>query len=83
MFLVFSFLVFSVCKNLKSNHCVLFIAIFPDLVMLQFWSVNYICQLSKLCFYFRHVRNFGQHLYLSVLVNSESVVLLAFMKYIL
>ena len=34
--------------------------------MLQFWSVNYICQVCKLYFYFGHVRNFGQYLYLSV-----------------
>ena len=34
--------------------------------MLKFWSVNYICQVCKLYFYFGHVRNFGQYLYLSV-----------------
>ena len=34
--------------------------------MLKFWSVNYICQVCKLYFYFGHVRNFGQYLYLSI-----------------
>ena len=34
--------------------------------MLKFWSVNYICQVCKLYFYFGHVQNFGQYLYLSV-----------------
>ena len=63
-FLAFSFLVFSVFKNLKSNHP-LFLAIFPDLVMLQFWSVNHICQVRKLCFKSGHAWNFGQYLYLS------------------
>ena len=63
-FLGFSFLVFSVFKNLKSNH-LLFLTIFPDLGMLQFWSVNYICQVRKLYFKFGHVWNFGQYLYLS------------------
>ena len=62
VFLVFSFLVFSIFKYLKST----FLAIFPDLKMLQFWSVNYLCQVCKLYFYFGHVRNFGQYLYLSV-----------------
>ena len=61
----------------------LFLAIFPDLEMLQFWTVNYICQVCKSYFYFGHVRNFGQHFYLSVLVNSESVLLLTFVKYML
>ena len=60
------FFVFSVFKNIKSNHYLLFLPIFPDLEKLQFWSVNYICQVRKLCFYFGLVRNFGQCLYLSV-----------------
>ena len=74
--LVFSFLVFSVFKYLKS----VFLSIFPELEVLQFWSVNYICQVCKLYFYFGHVQNFGQYLYLSV--NSESDLLLAFVKYV-
>ena len=64
--LVLNFLVFSFCKNPKPNHHLLFLAIFPNLEMLQFWSVNYICQVCKLYFYFGHVWNFGQYLYLSV-----------------
>ena len=64
--LVFSFLIFSVYKNLKSNHNLFFLAIFPDLAMIQFWSVNDICLVCKLYFYFGHVSNFGQSLYLSV-----------------
>ena len=59
-YLVFQFLAF------LSILSPLFLAIFPDLEMLQFWSVNYICQVCKLYFYFRRVRNFGQYLYLSV-----------------
>ena len=69
-FLVFSFLVFSVYKNPKSNHHLLFLAIFPDLEMLQFLSVNYICQVCKLYFYFGHVQNFGQYLYLSICIKK-------------
>ena len=51
--------------------------------MWKFWSVNYICQVCKLYFYFGHVGNFGQYLHLSVLVNMESVLLLALIKYML
>ena len=47
-FLVFSFVVFRVHKNRKFNYHLLFLAIFPDLEKLQFWSVNYICQICKL-----------------------------------
>ena len=65
-FLVFSFLVYSVYQNPKSTHHPLFLAIFPDLEMLQFWSKRYICQVWKLYLYFGHVRNVGQYLYLSV-----------------
>ena len=59
-YLVFQFLAFLSILSL------LFLAIFPDLEMLKFWSVNYICQVCKLYFYFGHVRNFEQYLYLSV-----------------
>ena len=55
--LVFSFLVFSIFKYL------LFLAIFPDLKMLQFWSVNYVCQVCKLYIYFEHGRHFQKYLY--------------------
>ena len=65
-FLVFSFLGFSVYKNPTSNHHLLFLGTFPQLEMLQFCSVNYICQIWKLYFYFEYVRNFGQYLYVSV-----------------
>ena len=58
---VFQFLAFLIILSL------LFVAIFSCLEMLKFWSVNYICQAWKSYFYFGHVRNFGQHLYLSVL----------------
>ena len=61
----------------------IFVGIFPDLEMLQFWFVNYVCQVFKLYFYFGHVRNLGRSLYLSVLVNSESVLLFAFAKYMM
>ena len=61
-FLIYSLLVFSVFKYLKFT----LLAIFPDLEMLKFWTVNYIYQVCKLYFYFGHVRNFGQYLYLSV-----------------
>ena len=73
--MVFSFLAF------LSIISLLFLAIFPDLEMLQFRSV--IGQVCKLYFYFEHFRNYGQYLYLSVLVNSESVLILAFVKYML
>ena len=65
-FLVFSFLVFNVYKNLISNHHLLFLAIIPDLDMLQFSSVNYICQVCKSYLCFEHVQNCEQCLSLSV-----------------
>ena len=73
VFLVFSFLVFSVFKYLKSS----FSSNFPDLEMLQFWSVNYLCQACKLYFHFGHVQNFGQYVFL---VNSESVLRLVLLN---
>ena len=60
--LVFQLLAFT---NPKSNHHLLFLAIFPDMEIWQIWSVNYICQVCKLYFYFGHVQHFGQYLYLS------------------
>ena len=45
-----------------SNHHLLFLAICPDVEMLQFQSVNYICQVCELYFYFGH---FVQNFYLS------------------
>ena len=65
-FLVFSFVVFRVHKNRKFNYHLLFLAIFPDLEKLQFWSVNYIWQFCKLYYYFGHVQSYGQYLYLSI-----------------
>ena len=64
-FLLFSFLDFSVYKNLQSDH-ILFLAIFPDVEMLRLWSVNYICQVCILYFYSGIVQNVGQYLCLSV-----------------
>ena len=57
-FFSFSILVFSIYKNLKSKHHLLILAIFPDLEMLQFWSVNYICQVCELYFYFGQYLSF-------------------------
>ena len=75
-YLAFQFLTFLSILSL------LFLATFPVLEMLKFWSVIYICQVCKLYFYFGHVQNCGQYLYLSVF-NSESVLLVALVKYIL
>ena len=61
-FLVFSFLVFSVLSILS----LFFLAIFLDLEMWQFWSVNYICPVCKFYFHFGHVHNSGQLLYFRV-----------------
>ena len=61
----FYYLVFIVYKNLKSKHP-FFVAIFRVLEMLQFSSVNYMCQVCELYFYFQCVQNFGQYLYLSI-----------------
>ena len=49
---------------------------------MNFCSVNCIYQVCKLYFYFRHVRNFRQYLYLSVFSNY-CVLLLASVKYML
>ena len=54
-FLVFRFLVFTVFKYLKFNLSSNFS-----------WSGNVKILVCKLYFYFGHVRNFGQYLYLSV-----------------
>ena len=51
-FLVFQFLTFLSILSL------VFLAIFHTLEMLKFWSVNYICQVCKLYFYFGNVQNF-------------------------
>ena len=72
---VFSFLVFSIYKNLKPNHHLLFLANFHDLEMIKFWSVNFVCQVSKSYFCFSHFQNFGQYLYLSVFSKQWSVLL--------
>ena len=51
--------------------------------MLKFWSVNYICQVCKLYFYFGHVQNLD-NIYIWVFsINSENVLLLALVKYTL
>ena len=50
--------------------------------MLKFWSVNYTYQVCKSHFYFRHVQNFRQYLYLSVF-SKHCVLLLVFVKYML
>ena len=70
-FLLFSFSVFSLYKN----HHLLFLAIFPDLEIIPFWFVNYLCRVSKSYFYFGHVRSF--------LVSTKSFLLLAFVNYTL
>ena len=64
-------------------HDVLFLAIFPDLEMWQFWSVDYICLVCNLYFLFWTCLKFWTRFYLSVFSNSESVLLLAFVKYML
>ena len=51
--------------------------------MLKFWSVNYTCQVCKLQFYLGHVRNFGQVYIWVFSINSECVLLLALVKYML
>ena len=55
------YLVFQVLAFL-SILSLLFVAVFTDLEMIQFWSINYICQVCKLHIYFGHVQNFGQYL---------------------
>ena len=57
-----------ICKNLKSDHHLLFLAYFPDLEMFQFWYT---------------LKILG-NIYISVfLVDGESIVILAFVKYTL
>ena len=58
-----------------------FLAIFPDLEMLKFWSVNYTCQVCKLFFYFGHSEILDDIYIWVFLVNIESVLLLALVKY--
>ena len=51
--------------------------------MLKFWSVNYICQVCKLYFYF-DMSEILDNIYIWVFsINSESVLLLALVKYML
>ena len=60
-----------------------FLAIFPVLEMLKFWSVNYICQVCKLYFYF-DMSEILDNVYIWVFsINSECVLLLALVKYML
>ena len=62
----------------------LFLVIFPVLEMLKFWSVNFICQVSKLYFYFGVFSiNSKLYFYFGVFsINSESVLHLALVKYV-
>ena len=77
-FYYLAFLDFSIFKYLKS----IFSSNFPDLAMLQFWSVNYICQVWKL-YIFLDMSEILDNIYISVfLVNSDSVLILAFVKYV-
>ena len=71
-------LVFSIYK-LKSNH---HLAIFPDLEMMQFWSVNLYVPCVNILLSFYISRSLG-NIYMSVLVISETVLLLAFVIYML
>ena len=65
-FWVFRILVYSIQKNPNFNCHLIFPAIFLDLEKLQLWYQNYIFQICNLYFYFRHVGNFWEFLYLSV-----------------
>ena len=49
--------------------------------MLKFWSVNYICQVCKLYFYFGHVQILDNIYIWVFLVNIESVLRLALVQY--
>ena len=79
----FLVLFFFVYNNLKSNHRLLFLAIFPDLEILQFWSENYTFQVCKLYFCLGHVQNFGHYLYLSVFSKQYKCPKFSFVKYVL
>ena len=81
--LVFSFLVFSIYENHNSNHNLLVLALFPDLEVMQFWSINYVCQICNYISCFGHARNFRQYLYLRFLGNRRIFLLLVFVKYML
>ena len=52
-------------KKHKPNCDLLVLEFFPSLEIIQFWSVNYMCQVCILLF-FEHFRMFGKYLYLSV-----------------
>ena len=66
-----------------TNH-LLVLAIFPHLGMIGWWSASCMCQVWRYTSYFGHVQNFGQYLSFSFyFVNSESVLLVAFVKYAL
>ena len=67
--LVFTFLVFSVYKEFKFDHHLLFLVIFSDLQMIQFWSVNYVCQVCKLYLLFRFSKFWVKTAYFQLLLN--------------
>ena len=78
---MFIFLVFSVYKNLNSNHHLLYLTILPDLEVMQSSSVSYICQVCKL-YFILDMSKILDDIYIWVsFVNSESVLILAFVKY--
>ena len=57
-----------------------FVAVFPDLKTLQFWSVNYICRYVNYTFIL-NMSKILDNIYIWVfLVKSKSVLLLAFVK---
>ena len=73
---VLSVLFFNVCKNIKSNHHLVFQAIFPGRETLHLWSINYAFILD--------IIEILDNIYIRLfLVNCKSVLLSAFVKYML
>ena len=74
-FLLVSFLVFSVYKNLRPNHILLFLGILPDPEMIVLLSK---CLACKLYFYFSMSQILNRIYIWVLLVNNESALLFYF-----
>ena len=76
----FSFLVFSVYKDVKSNHYLLFLEIFFDLEMM----ISDLCARCINYTFILDISEIAETIYIWVLPKgSESVLLSAFIKYTL
>lgn len=67
-------------KKHKSNYDLLALVIFPNLEIIQFWSVNYMSQVYKLYFLFWTFLK-AWAIFMFQYFSKQSILLVAFVKY--